>query len=121
MKSFTSLRSAFLFAVQYGETDWSQSNDTIENKYTKSSLGAEWQIALKNDFRIAFRTGMYTSEASKSDQGWPDVTGLTWGIGTLIYENIGIDCTYEFRNISFEGTESEDISLLSLALTMTSF
>lgn len=84
-------------------------------------MGAEWQIALKNDFRIAFRTGLYTSEASKSDQGWPDVTGLTWGIGTLIYENIGIDCTYEFRNISFEGTESEDISLLSLALTMTSF
>jgi hypothetical protein len=120
-KSFTSLRSAFLFAGQYGETDWSQSNDSIDNKYTKTSLGAEWQIASKNDFRFAFRAGMYTSEASKPDQGWPDVSGLTFGIGTLIYENFGVDCTYEFRNISFEGTDTEDISLLALSLTMTSF
>jgi len=121
-KSFIKLRSAFLFAWQYGITDWTKTNNAIENKYEKSSLGAEWQLAFKNDTRIAFRSGFYISEATKPEQGWPDVTGLTMGLGLLLNsDSFGIDCTYEFRNISFEGKDTEDISLLSIALTNTIF
>jgi hypothetical protein len=121
-KSFIHLRSAFLFAGQYGITDWTKTNNAIENKYEKSSLGAEWQLAFKNGTRIAFRSGWYLSEATKPEQGWPDVTGLTMGVGFLLNsDSLGLDCTYEFRNISFEGSETEDISLVSIALTNTIF
>jgi len=130
-KSFTSLRSAFLFAGQIGETDWSQTNDIIKNKYKKTSIGAEWQIAFENKLRLAFRCGTYSSDADKPEQGWPDVKGTTfgigallsekWGIGALFAEKWGLDCTYENRDFSLRnsGFTSQNISLISLSLTFT--
>ena len=120
-KSLTFLKSAFLFSGQYGVTDWSKTNDTITNEYKKTSFGVEWQINFQNGILLALRSGMYTSEASEPETGWPDVNGFTIGIGTLIGEGWGIDCTNELRDISFDGGKEESISLLSIALTVTGF
>jgi hypothetical protein len=122
-KSITSLKSAFLFAGQYGETDWSKTNETIDNKYKKTSFGFEWQMNFeKSDLHLALRSGLYFSEASKPESGWPEVDGLTIGIGTFFAKNHwGLDVTHEYRDISYEGGKSDSVSLLSIAITGTYF
>ena len=121
-KGVTTLNSTFLFAAQIGVTDWSVANETIDNKYNKISLGSEWQMFFqKTGLRLALRAGLYNSVASKSEKGWPDVEGLTFGFGTLIGKNWGVDCTYENRDIQFERGGSKSLSLLSFAITFTAF
>ena len=122
-KGFYSLRSVFLVSLQHSRTDWSNSNDTIQNKYKKTSFGTEWQIASNTRTffsHFAFRGGWYESKSTLPKQGWPDVKGTTFGIG-ILYDGIwGLDLTYEDRDIFYEiRDKGTNFSLLSFAVTAT--
>jgi hypothetical protein len=119
-KGFTAIKSQFTFSAQYGFTDWSKANDYLENDYSKTSFGAEWQILQKLAIfdAISFRGGFYESVASKTDEGWPDVQGYTLGIGTRVGGKWGGEFTYEYRTLSFAQKEDDDsFPILSFALT----
>lgn len=120
-KAFTKIKSAFTLSAQYGVTDWSTANDGIENEYEKISLGAEWQIAKKLAFleRLSLRGGYYDSQASRSEDGWPDVDAITWGVGARLGKKVGVEFAYEYRAIDYAQAEESDqeFSLFSLSLS----
>ena len=120
-KGFHSINSGILISGQYSRTDWSKNNKTIENKYKKTSFGAEWQIASsKRVFfsHFAFRGGWYQSESTLPKKGWPDVIGTTFGIGLLYNSYWGMDLAYEDRYIYYENIDKgKNFSLFSVAVT----
>jgi len=114
-KSFTSLKSSFLFSIQHGFTQY----DAVNNDYNKTSFGAEWSIVpqQKLPLCISFRTGYYTSNATEKERGWPDVNAFTAGIGLLLSDGIpGLEFAYENRNLSYYTDEEESVSIISLSV-----
>lgn len=122
-KTFTKAYSALLFSAQYGITDWTKGSEIFEIEYEKLSFGIEWVFSKELVFinAIALRGGYYESNLTDAVEGWPDVTGISFGIGLLLGESFGVESTYEIREVEFKDEiysgYNDDIGLVSVALT----
>lgn len=127
-KAFPGIDSALVLAAQYGSTDWGDARKkNWEIEYEKISLGVEYAIHNKDAVltKKALRIGYYTSKPSERGRvwNWPDVNGITYGIGLSIFETnydrvrIGLDMTQEQRSLKNDTGYSDKATLTSIALT----
>jgi hypothetical protein len=113
-KSFTPIYSTLTLSAQMGSTDYGSMNDKftfLDFSYEKTSFGAELVYSKKFLFfrDIALRGGVYSSE---NDNNY-EVKGQTYGIGTRIGEQFGLEFASENRD--FNGVY--DVDLNSVAAT----
>ncbi|MBF0225370.1 MAG: hypothetical protein HQK76_07935 [Desulfobacterales bacterium] len=91
-----SIDSQFLVSFQYGKVDWSEIRPKSLD-YDKVSFGFDFTVT-KKDFmfkKMSLRGGYYISTPSYSDPdvwNWPDVTGVTYGIGLIIGDTANSFC-----------------------------
>ncbi|MEE4248123.1 MAG: hypothetical protein V2I33_22245, partial [Kangiellaceae bacterium] len=93
-------KSTFTLALQYSSTDWSTTNEYIDNRYDTFSIGGEYLLGSES-LAIALRAGYFSSNTAKENEYWPDMNGITGGIGLLFSEKLGLDITIENRTFSF--------------------
>ena len=115
--------SKLSLSAQYSVTDWGSANDRFENMYQKISFGAELSLirlplfsSIRLFEKVFVRGGYYSSTATETSEGWPDVQGITFGGGIQPYPTLSLDATYEHRFMKFDQSDDKDISLLSISL-----
>ncbi|WP_419658180.1 putative membrane protein [Desulfosarcina variabilis str. Montpellier] len=125
-KGITRFKSTITASVQYGNTDWSEANSNdysyrvMENRYDKVSFGLEWTKMLEGGIKyLSLRAGYYSSKPDE-DYYYPEVTGITGGVGLKLGKYFAIEATYENRNMEMESyfyNYNQRVGLYSVALT----
>lgn len=105
-----------LLGLQWDNTRWSsQLSDQ------RLSLGSEYShgIGGRYDIDLAYRLGYYQSTASETDVSldWPDMSGITLGLGVKSRGRFQIDVSAENRSIEQDNRNDSDAWYIGAGLT----
>jgi len=116
--------SRLSLAVQYGFVDWSHTNRRINTDYNKYSVGMEYVAQNKYLFNdkitlLSLRTGYYYSKPTPLTDDWPEVEGLTFGLG-ISSGAFAFEVALENRIIDYLHNEKEENLLVSFSVSISS-
>lgn len=107
--------------LQYGRTDWGGATVDGDLDYNRYSAGVELAILREKERlnRIALRAGYFMSDPSgenPANQEWPDVTGITYGVG-LRMGQVFLDVAQEY--VTHDGSTDDSVLLTSAAISLS--
>lgn len=112
-------KARVILSGQYSTIDW---GGGAAHTYDRLAAGAELTIEKEIAFitQGAFRCGYYRSEPSGGERvwDWPEVSAITYGLGVLAGENIGMDLSFENRSLENDGGLDDDVFLAGVAMTI---